>query len=91
MFEEDVGAPGEHQYLQDVAIYQKSENQVGQDYERSATTTRFVNDGNGHQGEVTEFEYESQETLEYPASFVIPKPVHLPNIAYSYTTSKPKY
>ena len=52
-----------------VAIYHFSNNQVSE----SATTTRFAltTDGNGHQGEVTEFEYESQETLEYPASFVI--------------------
>ena len=90
MFEEDIGAPGEHQHLQNVAIYQKSENLVGQDYERSAAGTRFMNDGDNRE-ELTEFEYESQQTLEYPASFVKPKPAHLPDIAYSYTTSNPNY
>ena len=87
---DDTEAPGDHQYLQDVAAYQKTGKQ-GQDYEQQATNKRVVKGHDGHFTEVTTMTYESQQSLEYPTTFLMPKPVHPGPLAYSYTNPPHQY
>lgn len=75
----DTEAPGDHQYLQDAAAYQRTGTQ-GQDCERAST--RVVKDQHGH---LTEVVYESQQSIEYPTTFLMHKPVYPAPMAYTYT------
>lgn len=88
-FPDDTGAPGDHQYLQDVTMCQTSARPAGQNYEQSNISTSLVRGAGGQISEVTEFNYELEQSVEFPGTFVMPKPAsHVP-MGYSYT--KPKY